>query len=155
MEINPLKTPCGQIIIILKKVTHTIFSPYWAVQAGLLIPLTFTRHHLSPLAIFTSSVYFLYNGGCRQWIREVYSANFKGIVEGPCHTLVSGNKQKLVARVEKKKKKKTTTKNSTRSRFSGQRKDDTKTLYSPHSLSLFPYNSCKHCSIGIFTAWQF
>ena len=37
-------------------------SGYWAVQAGLFTPLTFTLHHLSPLAVFTSSVYFLHNG---------------------------------------------------------------------------------------------
>ena len=56
---------------------------YWAVQAGLLTPLTFTRHRLSPLATFTSSVYFLQNGRWWQWICEVYSANFKGIFEDP------------------------------------------------------------------------
>ena len=33
---------------------------YWAVQAGLLTPLTFARHRLSPLAAFTSG--FLHNG---------------------------------------------------------------------------------------------
>ena len=33
-----------------------------AVQAGLLTPLTFAQHHLSPLAAFTSDVYFLHNG---------------------------------------------------------------------------------------------
>ena len=32
------------------KRTHT----YWAIQAGLLTPLTFARHRLSPLAAFTS-----------------------------------------------------------------------------------------------------
>ena len=36
--------------------------PYWAVQAGLLTPLTFTLHDLSPLAVFTFGVYFLHNG---------------------------------------------------------------------------------------------
>ena len=35
---------------------------YWAVQAGLLTPLTFTLYCLSPLAAFTSGVCFLYNG---------------------------------------------------------------------------------------------
>ena len=35
---------------------------YWAVQAGLLTPLTFTRHRLSPSAVFTSGAYFLHNG---------------------------------------------------------------------------------------------
>ena len=34
----------------------------WAVQAGLLIPLTFAQHRLSPLAAFTSSAYFLHSG---------------------------------------------------------------------------------------------
>ena len=34
---------------------------YWTVQAGLLTPLTFARHRLSPLAAFTSSAYFLHN----------------------------------------------------------------------------------------------
>ena len=33
-----------------------------AVQAGLLTPLTFARHRLSPLAAFTSGAYFLHNG---------------------------------------------------------------------------------------------
>ena len=36
-------------------------SPYWAVQAGLLTPLTFARNCLSPFAAFTSGVYFLHN----------------------------------------------------------------------------------------------
>ena len=35
---------------------------YRAVQVGLLIPLTFNWHCLSPLAAFTSSGYFLLNG---------------------------------------------------------------------------------------------
>ena len=35
---------------------------YWAIQAGLLTPLTFARHRLSPLAAFTSGAYFLNNG---------------------------------------------------------------------------------------------
>ena len=35
---------------------------YWAIQAGLLTPLPFARHRLSPLAAFTSGVYFLHNG---------------------------------------------------------------------------------------------
>ena len=33
-------------------------SCYWVVQAGVLTPLTFALHHLSPLAAFTSGVYF-------------------------------------------------------------------------------------------------
>ena len=35
---------------------------YWAIQAGLLTPLTFARHRLSPLAAFTSGAYFLHTG---------------------------------------------------------------------------------------------
>ena len=35
---------------------------YWAIQAGLLTPLSFARHRLSPLAAFTSGAYFLHNG---------------------------------------------------------------------------------------------
>ena len=35
---------------------------YWAIQAGLLTPLTFARHRLSPLVAFISGVYFLHNG---------------------------------------------------------------------------------------------
>ena len=42
---------------------HTaLFDCYWAVQAGLLTPLTFARHRLSPLAAFTSGAYFLHSG---------------------------------------------------------------------------------------------
>ena len=37
-------------------------TDYWAVQVGLLTPLTFARHRLSPLAAFTSGAYFLHNG---------------------------------------------------------------------------------------------
>ena len=33
---------------------------YWAIQAGLLTPLNFARHRLSPLAAFTSDAYFLH-----------------------------------------------------------------------------------------------
>ena len=37
-------------------------SVYWAIQAWLLTHLTFARHRLSPLAVFTSGAYFLHNG---------------------------------------------------------------------------------------------
>ena len=49
----------------------------------LLTPLTFAWHHLSPLAAFTSSAYFLHNGRWWQWICKFYTANFKGIFGGP------------------------------------------------------------------------
>ena len=35
---------------------------YWAIQVGLLTPLTFAWHRLSPLAAFTSGAYFLHKG---------------------------------------------------------------------------------------------
>ena len=35
---------------------------YWAIQAGLLPPLTSSWHRLSPLVVFTSGAYFLHNG---------------------------------------------------------------------------------------------
>ena len=34
----------------------------WAIQAGLLTPLTFARHRLSPLVAVNSDGYFLHNG---------------------------------------------------------------------------------------------
>ena len=49
---------------------------YWVIQAGLLTPLTFAQHRLSPLDAFTSGVYFLHNGRRWQWICEFYIANF-------------------------------------------------------------------------------
>ena len=55
---------------------------YWAIQAGLLTPLTFARHRLSPLAAFTSGAYYLHNGRRWLWICEFYTANVKGIFWG-------------------------------------------------------------------------
>ena len=68
------------------------YERYWAIQAGLLTPLTLAQHRLSPLAAFTSGVYFLHNGRWWQWICEFYTANFKDIFEACSHN-VSGNKQ--------------------------------------------------------------
>ena len=56
---------------------------YWAIQAGLLTPLTSARHRLSPLAAFTSGADFLQNGRRWQWICEFHTANIKGIFGGP------------------------------------------------------------------------
>ena len=39
---------------------NTIFC--WAIQVGLLTPLTFAWHRLSPLGAFTSGAYFLHSG---------------------------------------------------------------------------------------------
>ena len=46
----------------LKQLIARLHVGYWTVQAGLLTPLTFARHRLSPLAAFTSGAYFLHNG---------------------------------------------------------------------------------------------
>ena len=67
---------------------------YWAVQVGLLTPLTFARHRLSSLAAFTSGAYFLHNGRRWHWICEFYTASF---LEARSQNM-SGNKQQLVAR---------------------------------------------------------
>ena len=65
---------------------------YWAIQTGLLTPLTFARHRLSPLAAFTSSAYLFHNGRRWQWICEFYTAKSKAFLEAHSHN-VSGNKQ--------------------------------------------------------------
>ena len=62
---------------------HKDSAAYWAIQAGLLTPLTFARHHLSPFTAFTSGAYFLHNGRRWQWICKFYTANSKGIFGGP------------------------------------------------------------------------
>ena len=56
--------------------------PSSMIQAGVLTPLTFARHRLSPLVAFTSSAYFIHNGRQWQWIWEFYTVNFKGIFGG-------------------------------------------------------------------------
>ena len=50
------QTKDTQILVIP---VYPIKLCYWVVQAGLLTPwtFTFTQHHLSPLAVFTSSAY--------------------------------------------------------------------------------------------------
>ena len=58
VEHNPSKTLAINNLVSL----YSVVSVYWAVQAGLLTPLTFARHRLSPLAAFTSGAYFLHNG---------------------------------------------------------------------------------------------
>ena len=57
-------------------------SSCWVIQTGLLTPLTFARHCLSPFAAFTSGAYFLHNGRQWQWICKFYTAKFKGIFGG-------------------------------------------------------------------------
>ena len=69
---------------------------YWAVQAGLLTPLTFARHRLSPLAAFTSGACFLHNGRRWQWICEFYTANFKGHFWRPVVTICLATSNNLL-----------------------------------------------------------
>ena len=69
--------------MVLKMMTNSLSVWYWAIQVGLLTPLTFAQHRLSPLAAFTSSAYFLHNGRQWRWICKFYTAHFKGIFWGP------------------------------------------------------------------------
>ena len=54
---------------------------YWAIQVGLLTPLTFARHRLSPLAAFTSGAYpkihFFYEltifWSAKKWRKDIFS----------------------------------------------------------------------------------
>ena len=66
---------------------------YWAVQAGLLTPLTFARHRLSPLAAFTSgaSFFFTVEGGDSE-LAKFTLPTLKAFLEA-CSQNVSGNKQ--------------------------------------------------------------
>ena len=52
------------LVLFTRSPTASLVSVllYWAIQAGLLTPLTFARHRLNPLAAFTSGAYFLHNG---------------------------------------------------------------------------------------------
>ena len=60
-----------------------VFVVCWVVQVGLLTPLTFAWHCLSPLAAFTSGAHLLHNGRRWQWICKFYTDNFKDVFEGP------------------------------------------------------------------------
>ena len=50
---------------------------------GLLTPLTFARHRLSPLAAFTSGLYFLHNMTMEGGDSEFYTSNFKEFFGSP------------------------------------------------------------------------
>ena len=50
------------LIRMLNQVHSHMLMVYWVVQMGLLTPLTFAPHRLSPLAAFTLGAYFLHNG---------------------------------------------------------------------------------------------
>ena len=80
----PSCTPWGSPNIYIYIRNCTLTNAFcWAVQVGLLTPLTFAWRRLSPLAAFTSGAYFLLNGRWWQWICKFYTANFKGISGGP------------------------------------------------------------------------
>ena len=63
---------------------------YWAIQAGLLTPLTFAWHRSSSLAAFTSGAYFLHNG-----FANLTLPTLKAFLEARSHN-VSGNNLLLV-----------------------------------------------------------
>ena len=65
---------------------------YWAVQAGLLTPLTIARHRLSPLAAFTSGAYFLHKEGGDSEFANFTLKTLKAFLEA-CSQNVSGNRQ--------------------------------------------------------------
>ena len=64
---------------------------YLAVQAGLLTPLTFTQHHLSPLAAFTSGAFFTTEGGDSEIVNFTLPT-LMTLLEASSQN-VSGNKQ--------------------------------------------------------------
>ena len=68
---------------------------YWAIQAGLLTSLTSAQHCLSPLAAFTSSVYFVHSetlkGGDNEF-ENFTLQTLKAFLEARSQN-VSGNKQ--------------------------------------------------------------
>ena len=106
---------------------------FWAIQVGLLAPLTFAQHHLIPWAAFTSGAYFLHNGGQWQWICEFYTANFKAIFGGSQSECVWQQAISccLCYRMPQNAF------FSMKSRSSGQPKNDAKTFFSTlHPLSL-------------------
>ena len=81
---TPAYQVCSENIVIWNRIIAlNRCHIYWAIQAGLLTPLTFARHRLSPLAAFTSGAYFLHNWRRWQWICKFYTANFKGIFGCP------------------------------------------------------------------------
>ena len=64
----------------------------WAIQAGLLTPLIFARHCLSPLAAFTSGAYFFTMEGGNSEFANFTLPTLKAFLEARSH-IVSGNKQ--------------------------------------------------------------
>ena len=70
----------------------SILSPYWAVQVGLLTPLTFAWHRLCPLAAFTSvCTFFTMESGDSEF-QNFTLPILKTFLEARSQN-VSGNKQ--------------------------------------------------------------
>ena len=63
------------------------FVIYWAIQAGLLTPLNFARHRLSPLAAFTSGAYFLHKGSGDSEFANFTLPTLKAFFEARSHTV--------------------------------------------------------------------
>ena len=61
-------------------------------STGVVNSLDFCRHRLSPLAAFTSSAYFLHNGGGDSEFANFTLSALKAFLEARSHN-VSGNKQ--------------------------------------------------------------
>ena len=121
---------------------------YWAVQAGLLTPLIFARHHLSPLVAFTflcvlSSQWKAVT--VNLWILHCQRHFWRPVVR---MCLATSNNLLLVLLDAQN------TFFSTNLRSSGQLKNDAKTLFF-HPPSPFPGNFCNCNSGGICTASQF
>ena len=116
---------------------------------GLLTPLTFARHCLSPLAAFTSGAYFLHSGRRWQWICEFYTANVKGIFWGTVIMCLEISNNMLLMLWDAPKRI-----FSTNSRSSDQPQNNAETLFA-HPPSPFHGNFCNCNSIGICTASQF
>ena len=105
---------------------------YWAIQVGLLTPLTSAWHCLSPLAAFTSGAYFLHNERLCQC--EFYTANFKDIFWRPVVRMCLATSNNLLLVLQDAPKHIF----STDSRSPGQPKNDAKTLFF-HPPSPFPW----------------
>ena len=78
----------GQHIKLLVK-HHTVV--YWAVRVGLLTPLTFAWHRLSPLAAFPVRTFFTMEGGDSEFANFILPM-LKAFLQALSHN-VSGNKQ--------------------------------------------------------------
>ena len=77
--------------------TDCLSHVYSAVQAGLLTPLTFARHSLSPLAVLLPVRTFFTNEGGDSEFANFTLPTLEAYLEA-CSQNVSGNKQQLIAR---------------------------------------------------------